>query len=216
MVLHSFETIHPAALISQVIVVKLSNAKFVLESAAHPARQVRSVAQGLLNATTAIDAALQRLTKDAAEGMLNMAPKTMTDPLVYVSTSTITKCEEACNAIAELEVILSRALSLLKKLPGEYELVDTLLHHSDGRFLFMKHPHERSAFLGAIKQSQLMNPHVPEASPTMQEYVLSNADPSDPCQLSARLVPNMEEAQSATLFHGSLLLGLTRSSHTTS
>ena len=44
MVLHSFETMHPALLLNQVLSVTLTNVKFVLlERAAGPARNVRSV-----------------------------------------------------------------------------------------------------------------------------------------------------------------------------
>jgi len=179
---------------------------------------VCSVARGLFNLKTAIDGALEALTKDAADGFLHLAPKTMaddkSDPLVYVSTSTIAKCEEACNVIGELEILLSRVLSLLQKFPGEYDVVDMLLQCRDGRFVFMKHPRERSAFLGAIRRHQLIHSNSsPEATPAMREYVLRNVDSSNPCQLSARLVPDLEEAQSASLFHGSLLLALTKSSH---
>jgi len=217
MVLHSFETIHPALLMNQLLAVKLSNARFVLESAANTARQVRSVAQGLANLKAVVDVALESLNKDAANGFLHLAPKIVNDnvdPLVYVSTSTITTCEEACNAIGELEILLSRALSLIQKLPGEYELVDSLLQCKNGRFLFMKRPRERSAFLSAIKCHQVISSNSsPEVCPAMREYVLRNLDPANPCQLSARLVPNLEEAQSASLFHGSLLMALTKSSH---
>jgi len=224
MVLHAFETIHPAILMNQVLAVKLSNAKFVLESAAVPggAGRVGSVARGLLALREAVDAALESLAEDALDGW--MAPKTTTvddesDPLVYVSTSTVAKCEEACNVVGELEILLSRALSLLRKFPGEYELVDTLLRCRNN--VLLERTDERSAFLEAFRchESDRANdfncPPPPEvtAIPAMKEYVLRNVDSSNPCQLSARLVPDLEEAQSASLFHGSLLLALTKSSH---
>ena len=102
MVLYSFDTIHPALLTNQVLAAKLPNAKFILELAANPARQVCYVALGLVNLNTAI-VSLEALAKYAANGFLHLAPKTMaddkSDPLVYVSTSTIVRCEEACNTI---------------------------------------------------------------------------------------------------------------------
>lgn len=214
MVLHSFETIHPALLMNQVLAVKLSDAKFVLETASLPARRVRSVAGGLQNLRSAIGDALETLANDAAGGFLHLTPRdNSSDPLMYVSTSTVAKCEEACNVIGELEIILSRALALLRMLPGEYGLVDALLQCNHGQLIFVKCPRERSAILSTIKHHQLMtNPNAPrEAGPTMREYVLCNVDPLNPCQLSARLVPSLEEDQSTSLFHGSLLLAITKS-----
>lgn len=221
MVLHSFETIHPALLMNQVLAVKLCNAKFVLASAAIPggAERVASVAQGLRSLKTAIDDSLGALAKDAADGFLHQAPKAAStaeggsEPLVYVSTSTIAKCEEACDIIGELEILLSRALSLLQRFPGEYDLVDMLLRcRNDGRFVFMKRLRERSAFLEALRRHQRSRTGPNGFTPAMREYVLRNTDDSNPCQLCARLVPDLDEAQPTSLFHGSLLLALTKSS----
>jgi len=231
MVLHSFETIHPALLMNQVLAVVLSNAKFALEAACdgRNAARVRSVRRGLLNLKNAISAALKALTDDAADGFLHLAPKTTSaddsdGPLVYVSTSTITKCEEACNVIGELEILLSRAQSLLLIFPEEYDLVDSILQgcsKDDSQFIFLERPQERSAFLGSVKRYQaMMNPGIASssldassASPAMREYVLHNVESSSPCQLSARLVPNMDEASDTLIPRGSLLLALTKSSH---
>ena len=218
MVLHSFETMHPALLLNQVLSVTLTNVKFVLlEMAAGPARNVRSVALGLANLRAAIDDALEMLTKDAADGFLHLSPEKLTDdsgPLAYVSTLTITKCEDACNLIGDLEMLLSRALPLLRVLPGEYDLVDSLLQCKDGESRFLKDPSQRSALLQAIKHRQTCtSDSTPEAIPVMREYVLRNLDPTNPCQLGARLVSNLKEAQSASLFHGSLLMALTKSSN---
>jgi Rab3 GTPase-activating protein catalytic subunit len=218
MVLHSFETLHPALLLNQVLSVAFTNVKFVLvDKAAGPANEIRSVAIGLANLRAAIDAALEMLTKDAADGFHHLAPERFADdsgPLVYVSTSTATKCEEACDLIGEVEVLLSRALPLLRVLPGEYELVDSLLQCKDGVFRLLKDPGQRSALLHAIKRQQtcIPNSSTPEAIPATREYVLRNLNPSMPCQLSARLVPDLKVVQSASSFHGSLLMGITKSS----
>ena len=216
MVLHSFETIHPALLMNQVLAVKLSNAKFVLDSAATPARQIRSVDRGLCDLKVAISAALRALSNDAAGGLLHLAPKSMVGNTSYVSASTIVTCEEACNCIGEFEILLSRALSLLQKFPGEYILVDSLLRCRDDRHVFVQQPQERSAFLGAIRHYQEettnhTNHSSPEAIPTMREYVLRTVGPLHSCQLGACLVPDLEETQSSSLFRGSLLLSLTKS-----
>ena len=218
MVIHSFETMHPALLLNQVLSVTLTNVKFVLlERAAGPARNVRSVALGRDNLRAAIDDALEMLTKDAADGFLHLSPEKLTDdsgPLAYVSTLTIAKCEDTCNLIGDLEMLLSRALPLLRVLPGEYDLVDSLLQCKDGEFRFLKDPSQRSALLQAIKHRQTCtSDSTPEAIPVMREYVLRNLDPTNPCQLGARLVSNLKEAQSASLFHGSLLMALTKSSN---
>jgi hypothetical protein len=71
---------HPALLLNQVLSVTLTNVKFVLlERAAGPARNVRSVALGLANLRAAIDDALEMLTKDAADGFLHLSPEKLTD-----------------------------------------------------------------------------------------------------------------------------------------
>lgn len=164
----------------------------------------------------AIDAALQMLTKDASNGFLHLTPEHMSDnsgPLAYVSMSTITKCEVTCDLIGDMEILLSRALTLLEVLPGEYELIDSLLQCKDGQYRFLKDPRQRSALLQAIKRNQIFGcTPTPDAIPVMREYVLQNLDPSNPCQLSARLVPNLKGGQSASI-HESLLLAITRSSH---
>lgn len=216
MLLHSFETIHPALLLNQVLSVTLTNVKFVLiERAAGPARSVRSVALALATLEVAIDAALQMLTRDASDGFLHLTPEHMTDksgPLAYVSMFTITKCEVTCDLIGEMEILLSRALTLLEVLPGEYELIDSLLQCKDGQYRFLKDPRQRSALLQAIKQNQVfVCTSTPDAIPVVREYVLQNLDPSNPCQLSARLVPNLNDGSAS--IHESLLLAITRSSH---
>jgi len=209
MVLHSFETIHPALLMNQVLAVKLTNAKFVLESDAKPAMKVQSIAQATNRMSTSINLALEMLTSDAAN--LSLSRKDISDdkdPLVFVSTSTITSCEEACNIIGKVEILLSRALSLLQILPGQYTLVDILLQCKNEQFLFLKHPRERNAFLNGIKEQQMNfgSSASDEARPTMREYVLNNTDRSNPCQLSARLVSSTEEENQS-----SLLLAITKS-----
>jgi Rab3 GTPase-activating protein catalytic subunit len=220
MVLHSFETIHPALLLNQVMAVTLTNAKFVLESAAGPARKIRSVALRLIKFHRSIDAALEMLSSDAAEGFLQLSPTTLTEEvrsLSFVSTSTIIKCEDVCNEIGELEQLLSRALPLMQTLPGEYKLVDALLQCEDERYHFVSCPSERCALLKAIKYQQTKSSDSPsEATPAIREYVLRTIDSKHPCQLSAKLVPSPSfvGAPSAALFHGSLLLAITKSSHT--
>ncbi|KAL7549742.1 hypothetical protein ACHAWF_013009 [Thalassiosira exigua] len=211
MVLHSFETIHPALLMNQVLATMLMNARFVLEASAEPAQNIRSVERGLASLRTTVDSALSLLARDAAEGFFRPAPRDAdADPLLYASTSTITRCEEACNVIGELEILLTRALSLLRRYPGEHALVDTLLS-CRGRFVSLKRPRERNVFTGIMKLQQEIGPNAPshEASPSMREYVLRNCDPTNPCQLSVRLVPNLEEDRLDSLFQGSLLLALT-------
>ena len=58
MVLHSFETMHPALLTNHVLAIGLSNALFVLGRASVPAGRVGSVARGLLRLEAAVDEVL--------------------------------------------------------------------------------------------------------------------------------------------------------------
>ncbi|KAL7487685.1 hypothetical protein ACHAW6_013266 [Cyclotella cf. meneghiniana] len=204
MLLHSFEIIHPSLLMGQALAVNLKNAEFVLETAAIPVKDVSSVHRALLQASTAIHGAVEMLTKDSLEGCLLSSPKTNSEeyPLVHVSASTIQKCEEACNAIGEMELVLSRALTLWQHCP-EPDLVDSLLQCQEGSCVFLTSPKERNAFLAAIKNNQSMTSgcvsanHFPEA--VMREYVIRNDDPATPCQLNARFVSDMRGGQSALL-----------------
>jgi len=214
MVLHSFETIHPALLMNQALAVNFASAKFVLEMAAEPAIKVSSINQTMMHLSTVINDALESLTKDASQGFLFQAPMDTNielDPLFYVSTSTIAKCEKACDIIGEVEVMLSRALALLNLFPHEYNLVDGLLKCREGDFVFVKHPNERNSILTAMKRNQdgmygiSDTGNLPVAA--MREYVIRNSDAAFPCQLSARLIdgPGSDSNDCAP----SLLLALT-------
>jgi len=218
MMLHSLETIHPALLMNQVLAVNLSNARFVLSAASKHARQISILAEGFRNLDNAINLALEALTKDSSgEGAPENTLDGKSDLLSHIATETIAKCEEACNQIGEFEILLSRSLALLEKLPGKYGLVDSLLQQgsTDGNFVFVKDPSERDAFLGAIRSGQMVNVTIdpssffPDAS--MREYVLSNTDRLNPCHLNARLVPSTRGIASS--FNGSLLLALSSSEH---
>ncbi|KAL3787814.1 hypothetical protein HJC23_003563 [Cyclotella cryptica] len=204
MVLLSFETIHPSILMEQALAVNLKSAEFVLETAAKPVKQVPFVQQALRRAVAAIHDAVEMLTKDSLEGCLLSSPKNHSDeyPLIHVSASTIQKCEEACDAIGEMELLLSRALALWQHCP-DAELVDNLLNCHDESFTLLKSPKERSTFLNAIKNNQAVRSefvsanHFPEAF--MREYVMCNDDPDASCQLNARLVSDMKGCHSSLL-----------------
>lgn len=210
MVFHTLETIHPSLLMGQALAVNFSSAEFVLETAARPVEKVRTIERMLQQVKTAIQEAVGMLSKDASDLCLHASPQTRSeeDPLIHVSTSTIQKCDVACNAIGEMELLLCRALSLWQLCP-EAELVDNLLQCQDGSFVFLKSPKERSAFLHAVKNHQSLNfgvaseNHFPEA--IMREYVIHNDSQDTPCQLNARLVTDMKGDHSA-------LLALTKSS----
>jgi hypothetical protein len=216
MLLHSFETIHPALLTNQVLAVNLCNAKFVLTAASKQAVQVQTLAEGLHNLHVAIDLALESLAKDAST---EVAPNTADEnstPLTYVTTETISKCEEACNQIGEFEIILSRSLALLEKLPGNYSLVDSLLQCcTDANFVLVKDPKDRDAFLGVIRSGQMANTTIDPSSffpdACMREYVMSSNNRMNPCHLNARLMSSTRGSSSS--FNGSLLLALSQSQH---
>jgi len=204
MVLHSFETIHPSLLMGQVLAVNLKSAEFVLETASQPVQRVPRVQQCLQRMNTAVNDALEMLTKDASPERLHIPSQISSDEnsLVHVSTLTIRKCDEACNAIGELEILLSRALALWKLCP-DTNLVNTLIQCENGSFVFLESPNERGIFLNAIKEHQSRSCSVlsengfPEAA--MREYVIKNDDLEMPCQLNARLVSDLKGGHSALL-----------------
>jgi hypothetical protein len=86
--------------------------------------------------------------------------------------------------------MLARAMSLLQKFPGQYNLVQDLLRLTDGSTVALTDPEGRSSFLSAIHQQQKQHSTFTSLEslpkPVLREYVLRNLDEGNPCQLSVR------------------------------
>ena len=147
------ETLHPANLISSVMATNLSNAYHSLVLSAtvgtdlgEDATQIPMVEASLIRLRRKLEAALHLLSADSVSpnntvGGPQSSPETngfcghvsgsslsVSPPVFsFASLETLAPCETACRIIGENEMLLSNALSLLHKLPHQYELVEQLL-----------------------------------------------------------------------------------------
>jgi len=146
-VLHYLETMHPSQLLNQVLSVNLSTSYFLLVATAGPAGDVRSVRLALDRLWEKTRQALLLLSKDLNRSTLTMeraagaaaatfhTSSTTTEQEYdnpFCSRETLSTCDALCDAIGEMELLLSRATTLLHKFPGEYETVQKLLRKKNG------------------------------------------------------------------------------------
>lgn len=102
-------------------------------------------------------------------------------------------CEVVCNDIGVVENLISRATSLLSKIPGEYELVQRLLECEQEKPIQVDSYRGRISLLNSIRRQQQFIIGKKEAStnnlpsPVLQEYMLKNCDIMNPCQLAVRV-----------------------------
>ncbi len=189
MLLQSLESMHPAHLMNQVVAVNFAMAYFSLQNAAKPnVISIPLVQVALARLKETINIALEKLGSDMTEGTL---PGTGS-PNLYVSPDTIKACDTVCDVIGDVEIILSRATSLLTKLPGEYSLIQELLV-SNGNNNIPSYQ-GRSGIFNTIRKQQQRNSGGRDDNddndlpfPSVREYILRNRDETSPCQLTVRI-----------------------------
>jgi Rab3 GTPase-activating protein catalytic subunit len=195
MVIDYLEQMHPANLVNQVMGVNLSSAYFTLISSATDTLSVGLVKSSFQKLRCKIDKALELLSRDATGALFQFTDVGSSDHMSttsnqYTSEDAITACEEACNGLSVTETMVARAMSLLQKLPGQYNLVQDLLRLADGSTVALTDPKGRSSFLSAIHQQQKQHSTFTSweslPKPVLREYVLRNLDDGNPCQLSVR------------------------------
>jgi len=195
--MHALETIHPANLLNQILAINLSAAVFVLYSEAGASRQIPAVRNVLQKLGNVVEAALLDLMDDRCGRLVGAKGdakdgKSLDDIERYVSVETVASCEEACNAIGEAEVIVSRATSLLTKFPGRHSLIQDILVTSR-HVALVDDVGTRADVMETILSLQKRQGASSESVPTpsMQEYVLRSQSDSDhqyaSCQLTARM-----------------------------
>lgn len=201
MLLQDFESMHPAHLMNQVLAVNLSMANFFLREASEPVRKVKMVEITLSRLEKKTQEALEKLANDMTEGTLpgkrkNIIKRSDAENIpagLYISPETIAACESVCDHIGDSEIILSRAISLLSKMPGEYELVHQLLARPEGEVFHLNSHDGRSGILKTIRQQQQTNSGREDIGindlpyPSVREYILQNRDEQSPCQLTVRI-----------------------------
>ena len=196
MLLLAFETMHPAHLMNQVLAVNFSLANFILNSSGLGYR-IGFIKEALTKLSRKTEQALLRLGRDMVEGTgpsINSA-QDEGEAFVYTSPSTIAACEEVCDQIGDVEILLSRAVSLLSKFPGEFNLVEQLLKRPEGDVINVDNYKGRVGILKVINKQQQRNSGREQLDintndlpfPSVREYILQKCDDDNYCQLSARI-----------------------------
>ena len=187
------ENVHPAALMGQVVAVNLSMSYFILSTSKGDTAQIPLVRSQIDRLYTVIDEALQQLSSDATKLIDNItfqnnSPDTMTDEkAMYVKS--IAACTRACEMIAATEFIVSRAKSLLHKLPEQYDMVEQILVKSETYTMPISDERSLSEILNTITNQQqgiVTTSFEIKAKPVLRQYMLRNVNDALPCQLSVQ------------------------------
>ena len=191
MLLHSFESMHPALLMNQVLAVNLAMAYFILQSSKPPCR-ISYLDDAFWSLEKKIEEALALLEIDLKTGLSKSSgdEKSSTGSYSHASPSTLLACENVCDKIGEVELLLSRATSLLTKFSGDSIIVEEILGSHESQYLEVESYESRTGILNAINLQQDRNSgknnsnmnDFPYAS--VREYILRNRNDSNPCQLT--------------------------------
>jgi Rab3 GTPase-activating protein catalytic subunit len=187
MVLDSFETMHPANLVNQIMAVNLSAAYFTLASSAGDALHVGMVTGALKELREKTEHALRLLARDATFGAFpDVDFRDKPDRLPrHASLEAIRACDAACNLLSTAEASVARATSILHKFPRQHDLAQNMLRRADGEPLALEHAQARSGILHVIHEQQAVADDALPV-PSLREYILRNTDESSPCQLCVR------------------------------
>eukprot|EP00594_Rhizosolenia_setigera_P005743 CAMPEP_0178940516 /NCGR_PEP_ID=MMETSP0789-20121207/856_1 /TAXON_ID=3005 /ORGANISM="Rhizosolenia setigera, Strain CCMP 1694" /LENGTH=1052 /DNA_ID=CAMNT_0020619571 /DNA_START=494 /DNA_END=3652 /DNA_ORIENTATION=+ len=144
MVLNFLETIHPSHLLNQMLQIKFMTANFILRTSSEKALSVRTVRYAVDRLQEKTKAALEKLEQDLESNIFFEQNE-------FLSLESISACEAACDAIGDVEVLLSRAISLLHKFPGDYDLVQKLLRKRDGEEVTISSSKGRAGILKTME-----------------------------------------------------------------
>ncbi len=192
MLLLWFDSIHPAILMNQVLGVNITMANYILQTSS-PRMNLRPVKEALMRLENMTADALLLLNKDVIKSMSNPISSPFSsefiDPFAYISVETIKACEIVITYIGSVEVLLSRATSLLTKLNGDEEMVKLILEAPENRISEAHSSLSRSGILEEINSQQKRNSGQTSGMnelpfPSVREYVLRNLDEQNPCQLT--------------------------------
>lgn len=199
------ETLHPAGLLCQVMAVNFCTSFFVLTVSSGETNNLVIVQRSFRYLRSKIEDALQHLSDNVISSMSGEDEPEEDVPTSVLSVATIAACERACAAFSDTEVILSRALSLLNKYPGRFDLVERILMNET---VDVWQPDDRYAILELVEDMQrgVVPPgDCPEAC--IQDYLLRSVDSPIPCQLMVRYC---SERDADGMQHGSLALGVAK------
>ena len=218
MLLLWFESMHPAILINQILAVNIAMANFILQSSS-PSNNLRPVRDALLRLEEKTSDALQLLSKDVIKSISNPIKSSdgAINSFTYISPETIKTCEGVCTLIGDVEILQSRATSLLSKLNGDEMLVQTIMEAPEGRSIAVKTSNSRLGILNEINSQQQRNSGAEAAftelpTPSVREYILRNSDEKHPCQLTVSIGGTFGlEVGGANSTKGGLVLALKKS-----
>ena len=184
------ENVHPAAFMGQVVAVNLAMSYFILNTSKGETIRIPFVRDKIDLLHSIIKEALQQLSLDATKLIDNMAFQN-NDPNVKMPENTmyvksISTCTRACEMIAATEFVLSRAKSLLHKLPKQYDLVEKLLVKFDNHTVPINDESSLCEILHTITTQQQLFLTTSSAKPILRQYMLRNVDDAIPCQLCVR------------------------------
>lgn len=184
------ENVHPAAFMGQVVAVNLAMSYFILNTSKGETIRIPFVRDKIDRLHSIIEEALQQLSLDATKLIDNVAFQN-NDPNVKMPESTmyaksISTCTRACEMIAATEFVLSRAKSLLHKLPKQYDLVQKLLVKFDNQTVPINDESSLCEILHTITTQQQLFLTTSSAKPILRQYMLRNVDDAIPCQLCVR------------------------------
>ena len=184
------ENVHPAAFMGQVVAVNLAMSYFILNTSKGETIRIPFVRDKIDRLHSIIEEALQQLSLDATKLIDNVAFQN-NDPNVKMPESTmyaksISTCTRACEMIAATEFVLSRAKSLLHKLPKQYDLVEKLLVKFDNHTVPINDESSLCEILHTITTQQQLFLTTSSAKPILRQYMLRNVDDAIPCQLCVR------------------------------
>jgi len=209
-----FETLHPATLMCQVLAVNLASAYFVLLGAAGDASaKLPIVRQSLDNLRAKVEVALEHLSTDALNAVtFKSADINPENPSTIATIKSIALCERACVACGNTEVIVARAVSLLHKLHGDFELVEFILRSSEGAPVDIVPEGARSALLHmvSIQQQSRTGESTDVAEPSVREYLLRGVDCPTPSQLCVRYDDVREESNRGIGAPGMMAIAVTK------
>ena len=208
--LYHLENLSPIQLMNHVLEINFTTAYELLLAMAGDALKVNFIEITFTRLAEKTRSAVMQLKEDSFVFMLNLENPTGSHLTVekLLLPITLKACESLCNAIGEVELILSRASSLLQKFPGQYELVNELMSRREGEevhvtsngraaqaTLFQSIQQGIFSLLKGLSESGKVSCNDKETKPppeffpfpSSREFVLRNTEESKPCQLLAQI-----------------------------
>ena len=188
------QTIHPATLLCQVAAVNLAMAYYTLVVSAGDAVKVGAVRVSLVRFRENVVSTLEHLSHDVTFGdsvpqFAVESGEEMDNMSMLVSVASLSAYGRACLSLSEAEVVVSRATSLLCKLPQQYELVDKIMSQPNGAPIEIADRKVRNTILSAVSDGVLSARELKRGAapaPSVREYTLMNDNDMLPCQLTVR------------------------------